>query len=162
MALNAYLTLVGQKSGKIKGSVIQRGREGTIQVIAASHEIVSPRDAATGAATGRRQHKPLLITKELDQASPVLRQVLTTNEVLTQVELLFHRPERTGVEKHYFTTKLTNALIVSIELQMPNNRHAGTAALETFEDVAFVYEKIDWTWIETGIVVTDEWFGSNT
>ena len=35
MALNAYLHIKGQKSGDIKGSVIQKGQEGKIMVIAA-------------------------------------------------------------------------------------------------------------------------------
>ena len=35
------------------------------------HEVVSPRDAATGLPTGKRQHKPFTITKELDQSSTV-------------------------------------------------------------------------------------------
>ena len=48
MALNAYLKLKGQKQGPIAGSVTQKGREGKIMVIATSHEIVSPRDAASG------------------------------------------------------------------------------------------------------------------
>jgi len=34
--------------------------------------IMSPRDAATGLATGRRQHKPVVITKEFDKSSSVL------------------------------------------------------------------------------------------
>lgn len=33
-------------------------------------EIVSPRDAASGLPTGKRQHKPFVITKELDKSSP--------------------------------------------------------------------------------------------
>ena len=47
MALNAYLTLKGQKQGTIHGSVTQKGREGSIAVIAIEHEIVSPRDAGS-------------------------------------------------------------------------------------------------------------------
>jgi hypothetical protein len=34
--------------------------------------IVSPRDAASGLPTGKRQHKPFVITKELDKSSPTL------------------------------------------------------------------------------------------
>ena len=34
MALNAYLKMKGQKSGEVKGSVTQKGREDTIMVIA--------------------------------------------------------------------------------------------------------------------------------
>ena len=63
MALNAYLKLKGQKQGDIKGSVTQKGREGKIMVIAASHDVLSPRDAASGLPTGKRMHKPFVITK---------------------------------------------------------------------------------------------------
>ena len=71
MALNAYLKLKGQKSGEVKGSVTQKGRENSIMVIAVEHEIISPRDAASGLPTGKRHHKPLTITKEVDKSSPV-------------------------------------------------------------------------------------------
>ncbi|WP_044238634.1 type VI secretion system tube protein TssD, partial [Chondromyces apiculatus] len=80
MALAAYLRLKGQTQGDIKGSVIQKGREDSIMVIAVSHEIISPRDAASGLPTGKRMHKPFVITKELDKSSPLLYNVLTNNE----------------------------------------------------------------------------------
>ena len=48
MALNAYLTLKGQKQGDIHGSVVQKGREGSIMVIAVDHQVMSPRDPASG------------------------------------------------------------------------------------------------------------------
>jgi type VI protein secretion system component Hcp len=35
-------------------------------------EIESPRDASSGLATGKRMHKPFVITKELDKSSPTL------------------------------------------------------------------------------------------
>jgi type VI protein secretion system component Hcp len=37
-----------------------------------THAVTSPRDAATGMATGKRMHKPITITKELDKSSPLL------------------------------------------------------------------------------------------
>ena len=37
--LNAYLSVTGQKQGTIRGSVTQRGREGSIMVVAVSHEV---------------------------------------------------------------------------------------------------------------------------
>ena len=158
MALNAHLRMVGQKSGKIQGSVTQKGREGTSAVIAMSHEIVSPRDPASGLPTGKRQHGPLTVTKELDRASPALRSALTSNETLTTVDLLFYRSDRTiGSEVQYFTIRLTNASIASIEMAMPNNKHADLASLETFEDVTFTYQKIEWTWLENNAVAADDW-----
>ena len=72
MALNAYLTLKGQKQGAIRGSVTQKGRENSILVHAFSNEILSPRDPATGLPTGKRMHKPFVILKEVDRGSPQL------------------------------------------------------------------------------------------
>jgi len=40
--------------------------------ISFEQEVVSPRDAASGLPTGKRQHKPFVITKELDKSSPTL------------------------------------------------------------------------------------------
>ena len=40
---------------------------------AASHEIKSPRDLATGQASGKRMHKPVTITKEWSASSPLLK-----------------------------------------------------------------------------------------
>lgn len=40
--------------------------------IAFAQAIVSPRDAASGLPTGKRQHKPYVFTKQYDKSSPVL------------------------------------------------------------------------------------------
>jgi len=72
MALNAFLQLTGKKQGLIKGSVTQKGREDKIMVIAVSHEIVFPHETIGGVLTGKRIHKPFIITKEVDKSSPLL------------------------------------------------------------------------------------------
>jgi type VI secretion system secreted protein Hcp len=159
VALNALLKLAGVKQGEIRGSVTQKGREGKIAVIAVSHEIVSPRDATTGEATGKRQHRPLVITKELDRSSVPLRQMLVNNEAAKDWELQFFRPSTSGTETQYLTIRLTNAAIASIEMQMPNNRDPDLTNRETFEEIAFVYTKIEWTWTDGGLVAADD-FGS--
>ena len=145
MALNAYLKLKGQKIGEVKGSVTQKGREGKIMVIAVSHEIVSPRDAASGLPTGKRMHKPFVITKELDKSTPLLYQVLTQNENLPTWELEFWQPSATGAERQHYTVKLTNANIASW------TQNGAT------EQIGFTYQKITWTWVDGGITAQDDW-----
>jgi type VI secretion system secreted protein Hcp len=157
VALNAYLRLVGQRQGEIRGSVTQKGRERTIMVIALSHDIVTPRDPATGEATGKRRHSPLIITKELDLASAPLHSAQASNENLREWELQFWRPSATGVEQQHFTITLTNASIASIHMEMPNNKHPDLMKLETFEEVAFTYQRIDWTWTDGGVTSSDDW-----
>ena len=162
MALNAYLKLKGQKQGEIKGSVTQKGREGKIMVIAVSHEIVSPRDAASGLPTGKRMHKPFVITKELDKSSPLLYKALCTNENITEFELQFWTPQikagaGVGAEKQHYTVKLTNANIVDISFRMLNNKNPELVKFAEYEEVAFTYQKIEWTWIDGGIMSSDDW-----
>lgn len=49
-------------------------------IISFDQEIVSPRDAASGLPTGKRQHKPFVITKELDKSSPLLARESPTKQ----------------------------------------------------------------------------------
>jgi type VI secretion system secreted protein Hcp len=157
MALNAYLTLKGQKTGPIPGSVTQKGREGQIMVIAVSHEVISPRDAASGLPTGKRMHKPFIVTKELDKSTPLLYSVLSHNENITEFSVDFFRPDKTGVETKAYTVKLTNANIASIDFRMANNKHPDLMKFAEYEEVAFTYQKIEWLWLDGNIAADDDW-----
>ncbi len=157
MALNAYLKLKGQTQGEIKGSVTQKGREGKIMVIAVSHEIMSPRDPASGLPTGKRMHKPFVITKELDKSSPLLYNVLVNNENITEWETQFWQPSATGAELQHYTVKLTNANIASIHFRMLNNKNPELMKYAEYEEIAFTYQKIIWTWTQGGITAEDDW-----
>lgn len=148
-ALNAYLKLKGQKQGEIKGSVTQKGRENSIMVIAVSHEILSPRDAASGLATGRRQHKPFVITKELDKSSPLIFQALVNNEVFPSLEMTVFKANAKGVEAPEYTIRLVNAKIVSVRLVQVDGKLA--------QEVSFTYQKFYWDWLDGGISAMDDW-----
>lgn len=157
MALNAYLKIVAQRQGPIVGSVTQKGREGTLQVIAVLHEIVSPRAPGSGRPTGKRTHKPLVVTKVLDRASPLLYNILTSNENISSFELQFFTPDKAGIEKQHFTIRLTNAHISSINFRMPSTRSKFGMQMPEREEIAFTYQKINWTWNEGGISADDDW-----
>ncbi len=157
MALNAYLNLTGETQGKINGSVTRAGREDSIKVIAVNHEVASPRDAASGLPTGKRQHKPFVITKEVDKSSPLLYQLLTNNENITEWDLRFWRPSRSGKEFQYYTVELVNATISGIQLEMLNNKYPENMKHREREHVSFVYQKITWTWENGGITSEDDW-----
>jgi type VI secretion system secreted protein Hcp len=157
MALNAYLKLTGKTQGEIKGSVTQAGREDSIMVIAYNHEVVSPRDAASGLPTGKRQHKPLTISKEIDKSTPLLMNVLTNNEQISKWELRFWQPSSTGQEIQHYTVELENASIASIRSEMLNNKYAENMQHKEREHVSFCYQKITWTWMDGGITATDDW-----
>ena len=157
MALNAYLKLKGTTQGEIKGSVTQKGREDSIMVIGFNHEVVSPRDAASGLPTGKRQHKPIVITKEIDKSTPLLMSMLVNNENISDWELRFWQPSATGREVQYYTIQLVNASIASIRSEMLNNKYPENMQHKEREHISFCYQKIIWTFEDGGITAEDDW-----
>ena len=121
-----------------------------IPVLAVSHEIVSPRDAATGQATGRRQHKPISVTMQWGPTTPKFINALVNNENLTSVLIGLLRPTRTGQIATVATIKLTNASVSHF--------------VEDGQNVQFdmTYQKIEWTWVDGGITAADDWAAPST
>ena len=134
--------------------VTKAGREDKMEIYGFSHEVLSPRDAASGLPTGKRQHKPLTITKPIDQATPLLLQGLLTDEVYEQ--LIFTAYRRSGgSEMPYLTIVLQQPSILSVA-----NDDAGASGQgdhEVREHVQFTYQKITWTWADGGITAEDDW-----
>ena len=157
MALSGYLTITGQTQGNIQGSVTQAGREGSILVHFFNYAISAPYDPASGSITGRRQHTPLVIRKEIDRSSPLLWTALVNNEVLTSWTLRFYNPTATGTTVQNYTIALTDARIVSIEESMADTAVPDNQGLPMREDIAFTYQKIEWTWANGGVTAQDNW-----
>lgn len=157
MALNAYLACNGDIRGDILGSCTQAGREDRMEIYGWSHEVASPRDAASGLPTGKRQHKPFTITKAVDKASPLLMGALVDNENIGTWKLECWRPARSGKEEQNFTVELFNANVASIRQEQLNNKYAENMPIEVREHVAFTYQKIIWTWMDGGIQAEDDW-----
>ena len=148
MAMMAYMKVKGQKQGNIQGSVTQKGREGSIQVIEFHHSVVSPRDAASGLPTGKRMHRPLTITKPTDKATTHLYSALTTNENLPEVTIDFWTSQIKaatggGTEVQFYTVKLINASISSITTVLPNADNPAVQKMPLNDVVEFTYQKIE-------------------
>ncbi|HEY2910570.1 MAG TPA: type VI secretion system tube protein TssD, partial [Gemmataceae bacterium] len=149
---------------EIKGSVTQKGREGSIMVTAVNQSVISPRDMASGLPSGKRMHKPIVLTANLDQSLPLLYNALCQNENISKWELQFWSPQtgndRTsgvGSEVQNFKIELTNASICSIDFRMVDNRNPELMKYPEFFEVAFVYQKIVWTWVKGGVTASDDW-----
>ncbi|CDI94901.1 secreted protein Hcp [Pseudomonas aeruginosa PA38182] len=110
-----------------------------------NHEVIIPRDPQSGQPTGQRVHKPVVITKVFDKASPLLLAALTSGERLTKVEIQWYRTSAAGTQEHYYTTVLEDAIIVDIKDYMHNCQDPGNAHFTHLEDVHFTYRKITWT-----------------
>jgi type VI secretion system secreted protein Hcp len=140
-----FVSIEGSRQGKFKGEATEARRTDWIVGLGFHYEVTSPRDVATGMATGQRQHHPIVVTKEWGAASPQLFQALVTNEVLKSVLFEFVGVDRSGMEVVYHTIRLTDASITNIEQYIHFNAagHQNADDQRALEDVAFVFRRIE-------------------
>lgn len=155
MALNAYLTLTGRIQGEIRGPVTQFGRVDSIEIFGWSHEVVAPRDVASGMATGKHQHKAILVTKAIDMTTPLLMRALISSEPITSWRLECWRFGLDGTQEPYYQIELVNAIITGIVTEQFNNQQPQYAERPVQEHVSFVYQNITWTWLDGGVSTED-------
>ncbi len=145
-----FVKVVGSKQGAFKGDgLTAKGHTDQMLATAFDYGLVSPRDLATGQASGRRQHRPVVITKEWGPSMPQFLQAAATNELLTKVTMEFWDTTRTGVQRLHFVVTLTNASIMEVKQRLAND-------LLT-EDLSFTFQKIQ---VEDKIgntIFADDW-----
>jgi type VI secretion system secreted protein Hcp len=154
----AYASIQGTKQGNFKGGTMMKGKEGQIECVGFSYNIQSPRDAATGMASGKRQHSPVVIVKHIDGASPQLIEAAYNNEVLKTVTIEFYRVAPDGKQAIFQTFRLTNVTISKV------SQFGGTSCPEKlvpnsipYEEVSFVFQKIEIDNNEAKTSAVDNW-----
>ncbi len=159
MSLNAYLRLKGSDQGEIKGSVNQKGKEGSIFVHAASHQLVAPTALVhAGGSPGKLHHQPFKLIKETDRSTPMLYKALVNNEILSEFRLDFYRQTGNAVlVQNVYSVRLINPRIIAIDFTMPHALKPEENKLNEFEEITFVYEKIEWQWYNGNAVFDTEW-----
>ncbi len=130
-------SVTGQKQGHF-----HNGTSTSIDFSGFTEGVVSPRDPASGLPTGKRMHKPLTITKEIDATSPLFYNACVTNENLTSVVIDLDAPGGTTPATRI---ELTNASCSELE-------HDGQT-----ETVSFTFQKIQWTYLDGAISAEDDW-----
>jgi type VI secretion system secreted protein Hcp len=145
-----YAKIKGQKQGSIAGGASAAGHVDEILIDACEIDVVSPHDVASGLASGRRQWRPIHLTKPLDKSTPLLYQALITNEVLTSVVITYWRTGKDGKLDNFVTITLTNAMISEY------HHLAGTDG-NAVEKLSLTFTKFDFTWTDGGITAADDW-----
>ena len=161
MAYEFYISIEGAKQGAFKGDSTGGGAKsakGRIGGVKFSFETSSPRDVATGQATGKRMYKPIVVTKEWDAASPQLFNALVTNEVLKKVLFEFVKTNPDGQEEIYHTITLTNANVSNLHSYLDLTDTSGDRYdAHELEDVSFVFQKIEIENKEGKTTAADDW-----
>jgi type VI secretion system secreted protein Hcp len=146
-AFHSYASFKGKKQGQVKGEAEKADTKSDTTISIVRFEIEAPRDVHTGLATGRRQHTPLAITREVDTASPRLMQALANNEVFASFVLAQEEP---GVPGGTITESLTNAHITAITPLVPDAQHPELDKTHKYETIALAFDRVDVTHAPSG------------
>ena len=102
---------------------------------AASGPALSARGASGGRAAMRRINEPVVIVRNLDEASPFFVKAAASGETLTSVVIEFTRAVGSGTEV-YQTVRLTNAIVSSVKTI--------NGGIQPTEEVSFTFQKIEY------------------
>lgn len=147
-----YFSVEGENQGVFKGEVA--GQKDKMAALSYHHKILSPRDATTGQASGKRQHGPVVVTKAVGPASPQMFQALTMSEVLTDVTFEVMGTNDLGVDQVEYRVRLTDAGVSRIA-QRTERTSGGQLVL--LEELAFTYQSIEVESLLAQTVASDDW-----
>ena len=166
MSLIAYLSVEGEAQGNLSqgattedsvGGSYQAGHEDEIMVVAWAHNVMIPRDPASGQPTGARVHNPLHITKYLDKSSPLLFGALCSAERLSCTLKVNRINAALGSEEHFYTIKLTGAVLVDVQSESFPTYQEQTSNYHPVEHLQFTYSRIEWIHEAAGTMAEDDW-----
>ncbi|HXJ01001.1 MAG TPA: type VI secretion system tube protein TssD [Micropepsaceae bacterium] len=163
MANEFYVTIDGVTTGRFHGETTKEGHKGKITGLEFFYEVKSPRDAATGLPTGKRQHKPVAFTKEWGAASPQLFRSLVTNETLTSVLFEFVKTAPDGKEEISDTIKLTGASVSDFRRyigNVDNFTYDSTSEDRRLETVSFTFRTIEVTNNTSKTTAVDDFYSA--
>lgn len=161
--VGVYVTIEGSKQGKFKAENPREKHQGKIRGLTFHYEVKSPRDAASGMATGRRVHTPIVFTKYMDSSSPQIFQAMVTNEALTTVLFEFVSTNPNGEEYVSYTVKLSNATIAGVKQYGGGTAEAGLfepADGRVYEDVSVAFQTIEIESKDGKTMASDSWGGA--
>ncbi len=159
MAYEFYVTIEATKQGRLKGESARDVHGGKLAGIGFSYELKSPRDTASGQASGKRQHGAVTFTKEWGAASPQLFSALVSNEMIKSALFEFVRTNDVGVEHVFHTIKLTNASVTAIHQYIAAQEDADLDNAE-LEDVALTFRGIEITNVDAKTTASDSFVGT--
>ncbi len=156
-----YVTIQGEKTGQFKGNGTSEGNEGKIECIGFRYSVTVPHDAESGKSSGKRQHSPLVIVKNIDYSTPQLLQAAYNNEVLKTVVIEFNKKSSSGQATVFYKITLTNATISLI------SQYGGTASADNNgnlvnnsnldEEVTLNFQNISFENLIGNTSVRDDW-----
>lgn len=121
-------------------------RPAGMTVLQYQHELSSPRDPATGQATGKRRHLPVHMVHEVNEWSPFLLRALVNNELFSSALVEFFDGDSADASKVY-EVRLTHAVVTSLRKFMEDHR--------LMEEIQMTFQTIEETHTSSGNLGSD-------
>lgn len=164
MAVPAFMRIVGSTQGLITQGANSRESIGNhavedhvdeCRILEIKHNVFKPADPHSGQPTGQRIHEPIVLTKLMDKATPLLYNALANSETLKEVEIKHYRTSSVGALEHYSTWLLESAIVVGVRAWMPNILEKQYEQYGQIEEVSLSYAVITWTHESAGTESVD-------
>ena len=149
----------GTKQGKFKGESTRNKFTDRSELAGYLMEVTTPRDAATGQATGKKIFQPVVLLKASGGSSPQYLQALSQNELLKKVVIDFYKADAMGVEVNYYSVTLENVSVAGFKQftgPLENEKFNPGNNTILYDEIRLVYQRIT---VEDKIkktVMTDE------
>jgi type VI secretion system secreted protein Hcp len=128
----------------IDGESQDDGHKDWINLLSFSQgQYIPPSSVGAGTAAARAVFEEIILTKELDKASPKLAEAVCKGTHFRKVEIHLARPLSGGPTSTYYTCELENAVITSYHID------ASTEDPVPTEQLSLNFEKIKVTYIKT-------------
>jgi type VI secretion system secreted protein Hcp len=134
--VDAFLTVIGQKTGSIKGESQDDLHKDEIDILGWSWGIKAHAEMAGGGASGKATIKELRLLKNVDRASTALMSLVTNNEAIKKAVLTVRKAGTT--QQEFFKLTIENGRITSYDVQAPES----DTNARMFENVTLAFQKI--------------------
>lgn len=153
------LSAEGTKQGKFKAESTKKMLTDRSEITGYVLEVTAPRDVATGQASGKRMHQPVIIFKQSGASSPQFFQALCTNEQLKKVVIDFYKSDAMGAEVNYYTVTLENVLVSGYKqfIGPLENEKFNPANNSLFDEIKLTFQKITIEDKMGKTIATDDW-----
>lgn len=149
------MTVEGSKQGLFKTESTTKLNK--TELTGYSFELTTPRDVATGMASGKRTHHPVIVRKKTGESSPQFLQAVATNEVIKKITIEYFKQDPNGSQSLSYSIVLENASVSSLRQFMGplNDKFQEPASSILYDEISFVYEKITVTEMKGKTTATD-------
>lgn len=145
MANHGYMSINGKSQGMISagcstqdsiGNKCQDGHRDEIMVLSFNHNLLN--EGNLNVPT----HGPIIITKNIDRASPLLAVALSKREELNCI-INFYRIAPSGRQQKYYTVEIRGCVIANLNIEVPHAVLLNDVQAE--EHLSLRYREIIWT-----------------